>query len=226
MTRARVGSLGLSPPVVTPDARLETAAGPAGFPGTRRARARSRHSTTSHRRARAATRSGHSGPFLTAPGDGGKPRAGVVVAAHERVNDANLELASWLPERHKRLVLLAGTVGARQNEWFTLDDGSLELDGAEPVMRVPRVHNKSRRPKSIPLTAREALLSKEQLLARTAGTSRVFPNDKGAQWHRHRFRDEVWQPAVEAAGYDSLPFHMLRHTGISLMCRAGYRPGG
>jgi hypothetical protein len=48
------------------------------------------------------------------------------------------------------------------------------------VMRVPRVHNKSRRPKSIPLTAREALVLKEQLLARTAGTSLVFPNDKAA----------------------------------------------
>ena len=30
--------------------------------------------------------------------------------------------------------------------------------------------------------------------------------------------------ASSSAGYDSLPFHMLRHTAISLMCRAGYRP--
>ena len=91
-------------------------------------------------------------------------------------------------------------------------------------MRVPRTLNKSRRPKAIPLTAREALLLKEQLLARTAGTSLVFPNGKGAQWNRHRFRDQVWQPATEAAGYDALGFHQLRHTAISLMCRAGYRP--
>ena len=54
----------------------------------------------------------------------------------------------------------------------------------------------------------------------------VFPNDRGAQWNRHRFRDEVWQPAVEAAGYDSFPFHMLRHTAISLMCRAAIGPNG
>jgi integrase len=91
-------------------------------------------------------------------------------------------------------------------------------------MRVPRLLNKSRRPKAIPLTAREALLLKEQLLARTAGTSLVFPNGKGEQWNRHRFRDQVWQDAIEAAGYDSLGFHQLRHTAISLMCRAGYRP--
>jgi hypothetical protein len=43
-------------------------------------------------------------------------------------------------------------------------------------MQVPRTLNKSRRPKAIPLTAREAILLMEQLLARTAGTSLVFPN--------------------------------------------------
>ena len=83
---------------------------------------------------------------------------------------------------------------------------------------------KARPPKSIPLTQREALLLKEQLLARTAGTTLLFPNKKGEQWNRHRFRDQVWQSAIEAAGYDSLGFHQLRHTAISLMCRAGYRP--
>lgn len=36
--------------------------------------------------------------------------------------------------------------------------------------------------------------------------------------------DQVWQPAIEAAGYHSLGFHQLRHTAISLMSRAGYRP--
>jgi integrase len=115
-------------------------------------------------------------------------------------------------------------VGARQNEWFTLDERALELDGEEPVMRVPRMLNKSRQPKSIPLTAREALPLKEQLLARTAGTTLVFPNGKGEQWNRHRVRDQVWQSAIEAAGYESLGFHQLRDTAISLMCRAGYRP--
>jgi integrase len=134
------------------------------------------------------------------------------------------ELASWFPEDMKRLVLLAGTVGARQNEWFTLDQRQLELDGDEPVMRIPRTLNKSRRPKAIPLTPREALLLKEQLLARSAGTSLVFPNRKGEQWNRHRFRDQVWQPAIEAAGYESLGFHQLRHTAVSLMCSSGYRP--
>jgi site-specific recombinase XerD len=54
-------------------------------------------------------------------------------------------------------------------------------------------------------------LLKEQLLARTRGTSLVFPNAKGEQWNRHRFGEQVWQPGVEAAGYESLGFHQLRH---------------
>jgi integrase len=62
------------------------------------------------------------------------------------------------------------------------------------------------------------------LRRRRAGSSLVFPDNKGAQWNRHRFRDELWQPAVEATEYDSPPFHTLRHTAISPMCRAGYRP--
>jgi integrase len=147
-----------------------------------------------------------------------EPREGISLTPTELA-----ELASWFPEDTKRLVLLAGTVGARQNEWFTLDQRQLELDGDEPVMRIPRTLNKSRRPKTIPLTSREALLLKEQLLARTAGTSLVFPSRKGEQWNRHRFRDQVWQDAIEAAGYDSLGFHQPRHTAISLMCAAGYR---
>jgi hypothetical protein len=48
-------------------------------------------------------------------------------------------------------------------------------------MRIPRTLNKSRRPKAIPLTSREALLLKEQLLARTAGSTLLFPNKKGEQ---------------------------------------------
>jgi integrase len=97
-------------------------------------------------------------------------------------------------------VLLAGTVGARQAEWFGLDERMLELDGDEPVMRIPRTPNKSRRPRAIPLTSREALLLKEQLLARTAGSTLLFPNKKNEPWNRHRLRDQVWQSAIEAAG--------------------------
>jgi len=78
-------------------------------------------------------------------------------------------------------------------------------------------------PKSIPLTQQEALLPKEQLLAWIAGRRSSFRR-KEEQWNRHRFRDRVWQPATEAAGYDALGFHQPRHTAISLMCRAGYRP--
>jgi hypothetical protein len=53
-----------------------------------------------------------------------QPREGIALTPEELA-----ELASWITEHSKRLVLLAGTVGARQNEWFTLDEHQLELDG-------------------------------------------------------------------------------------------------
>lgn len=37
------------------------------------------------------------------------------------------ELASWFPEHARRLVLVAGQVGARQNVWFNLTDDLLDL---------------------------------------------------------------------------------------------------
>ena len=136
-----------------------------------RARKHPRSRRTSYELLKAVLRRAHErgqridGRILRIPAIPHTAREGIALTAEEL-----RELASWLPERHKRLVLLAGTVGARQNEWFTLDERSLELDGNEPVMRVPRIHNKSRRPRRS-RSPREALLLKEQLLARTAGTS-------------------------------------------------------
>lgn len=45
------------------------------------------------------------------------------------------ELASWFPEHSKRLVLVAGQVGARQNVWFNLTDDMLDLDAG--TMSIP-----------------------------------------------------------------------------------------
>jgi integrase len=49
-------------------------------------------------------------------------------------------------------------------------------------------------------------------------------NPKGGQWNRHCFREQALQPATDAAEYEMVGFHMFRHTAISLMCRARYRP--
>lgn len=145
------------------------------------------------------------------------------------------ELASWCPEHSARLILVAGQVGARQNFWFNLTDDMLDL--GEGTMPIPAELSKNRREHRVYLTRTEISLLREQLLARPAGTRLVFPNRRGEQWDRSRFREQVWTKAVEAAAkadreasgrtesvFDGFTFHLLRHTAGSLMALAELDP--
>jgi integrase len=142
------------------------------------------------------------------------------------------ELASWAPEHASRLILLAGQVGCRQNVWFNLTDEMVDLKAA--TITIPARFAKRRREHRIYLTELEASLLREQLLARAAGTSLVFPTVEGHKWAANRFRDRVWLRSVEAAIkndpnkrddalsiFEGFTFHMLRHTAASLMALAG-----
>jgi len=145
------------------------------------------------------------------------------------------ELASWFPEHSSRLVLVAGQVGARQAFWFGLTEDMLDLRGG--TMAIPAGLAKNRREHRVYLTALEVSLLREQLLARPGGTALVFPNGKGEEWDRSRFREQVWLKSVAAAArhdkqesgrdssvFDSFNFHWLRHTAGSLMALAGLDP--
>jgi integrase len=140
------------------------------------------------------------------------------------------ELASWFPEHSKRLVLLAGMVGARQRVWFELTDDLVDVDAA--TMTVPATLAKNRRDHVVYLTGVEARLFEEQLLRRCKGSAFVFPTPTGKQWTRSGFRERLWMPAVQAAAqsagamsvFDGFTFHLLRHTAASLMARAGMDP--
>jgi integrase len=137
------------------------------------------------------------------------------------------ELASWFPEHSKRLVLLAGMIGARQRVWFELTDELLDLSAQ--TLHVPAALAKNRRDHTVYLTGIEAKLFQEQLSVRAPGSSLVFPTPTGRQWTRSGFRGRVWVPAVAAATkaaegiawFDGLTFHHLRHTAASLMALAG-----
>jgi integrase len=146
-----------------------------------------------------------------------------------------LSLASWLPERVKRIVPFCGTVGLRFNEAVTLTDDRVDLDNG--TIFIPARLNKSRRPKPIPLAHIEAQLLREQLLARPPGTRVVFPTEKGSIYSHSGFQS-IWLPALLAAGHAhqqqkadgktivvvaDFRFHWLRHTAISLMARAGMK---
>ena len=127
------------------------------------------------------------------------------------------ELASWFPEQSKRLVLLAGMVGARQRVWFELTDDLLDLDTG--AMEIPPALSKNRRAHRIYLTDLEAGLFREQLLARAPGTALVFPTPTGCPWTRSGFRERVWVKATAAAArsdatFEHFNFHLLRHTAV------------
>lgn len=153
------------------------------------------------------------------------------------------ELASWMPERIKRIVPFVGTVGLRFTEATTLTDDRVDLDKGEIL--IPRDLNKSRRPKRIPLAAFEVQLLREQLLARPAGANVTFASARGGVYSKSGFR-KPWLKALLAAGLAHVPvdargepakdrsgrpvivadfkFHWLRHTAISLMATAGMTP--
>ncbi len=165
------------------------------------------------------------------------PRRGRALTVNELY-----ELTSWFPEHVKRLVLLAGQVGARQHVWLSMTDDMLDLDAG--TMAIAAELAKNRREHSIYLTPLEVTLFREQLVARAPGTRLVFPTKSGRRWMRNHFRKWAWVPAVTAAAahdrdengrassvygaidkdgtlVNGFTFHMLRHTAGSLMALAG-----
>lgn len=145
-----------------------------------------------------------------------------------------LGLASWLPERVKRIVPLCGTVGLRFTEAVTLTDDRVDLEAGTIV--IPARINKSRRPKPIPLARIEVQLLREQLLVRPRGTRVVFATERGGVYSHSGFQS-IFLPALLSAGLAheearnggrtivvaDFKFHWLRHTAISLMARAGMK---
>ncbi len=130
--------------------------------------------------------------------------------------------SSYLPNYIRRIIPLAGLVGARQRVWFELTEDLVDFDRQH--MRIPSALSKNRRPQHVTLIPTEIELLREQLAAREADTHLVFPTKQGHKWNRHHFRDRVWVRAVGAAGLEGFTFHMLRHTAASLMAFAGMDP--
>ena len=121
------------------------------------------------------------------------------------------ELASWFPEHARRLVLVAGQVGARQNVWFNLTDDLLDL--RNQTLTVPAELSKNKREHQVFLTDVEASILREQLLVRAPGTRLVFPSPTGKQWSRSGFRERVWMRAVREAAATN-----RRFDGFSSTC--------
>ena len=158
-----------------------------------------------------------------------EPREGRALEHYEL-----LDLASWLPERIRRIVPFCGTVGLRFSEAITLTDDRVDLEAG--TIFIPARINKSRRPKPIPLASVEAQLLREQLMARPTQTNVVFSTQQGGVYSHSGFKS-IWLPALLAAELAheepnrsgrmiivaDFKFHWLRHTAISLMARAGMK---
>jgi integrase len=141
------------------------------------------------------------------------------------------DLASWFPAHVSRLILLAGQIGCRQNVWFNLTDEMVDLKAG--TLTIPAGLAKRGLEHRIYLTGLELGLLRQQLMARPARASLVFPTVEGRKWTANRFRDRVWLQAIDAAVendpnrkergsvFEGFTFHMLRHTAASLMALAG-----
>lgn len=108
-------------------------------------------------------------------------------------------LAPRAPEHGRRALLFAGTVGMRWREVMTLTDA--RFDFAARTVFVPAGLCKEAADKTIDLTPAEALLVREQQLARAPGAATIFARVKGGSWAPdyggwHR---DVWAKAVRRA---------------------------
>lgn len=83
----------------------------------------------------------------------------------------------------------------------------------------PPKTSRSRRTIALPP---EAVAVLRDAIAGKAPEAFVFTNTAGQPWHRSRFHEGVWQPAIRAANLGKRPrVHDMRHTCASWMLRAG-----
>jgi hypothetical protein len=126
------------------------------------------------------------------------------------------ELASWFPEHSKRLVLLAGMIGARQRVWFEMTDDLLDL--ANGALAIPPDLAKNGRAHRVYLTSLEVRLFASSFSSGRLGlrsSSRPRPgscgpgagsaNDSGESQWRQPLRTTRLLPAGRASSRTS-PF--------------------
>lgn len=147
-------------------------------------------------------------------------------------------IAAEVHERYAPMVYLAGVLGLRWSEvaalrvkWIdffrstiTVAEAAPEVDG-RPITGEPK-SRAARRTLAIPPFIKDALaahLARRGLRAEDADEL-VFAAPGGGPLRASNFRNRVWTPAVEAAGYPDLTFHDLRHVATSLMVEGNEHP--
>lgn len=121
-------------------------------------------------------------------------------------------LASFVPERLRRGVLLLALTGLRISEFCALTDADVVLaDSPHFLIRKSKTIAGVRR---VYLTDHAAMLVREQMLARPASTV-LFPNEHGQPYDRHEMYGYIHR-AGHHSGLGPVRPHELRHTAVSL----------
>jgi integrase len=142
-------------------------------------------------------------------------------------------LADAMADRWRCTVYLAGVLGLRYGEVAALRRSDIDLvEGGE--LRVRRTltevgqrvefaspkSSASARTLVLPGPMADELVAHVELLA-LVDDDLLFADAQGRPIRRSRFRYQVFQPAVEAAGLTGLTFHGLRHSAATRWVAAG-----
>jgi integrase len=127
-------------------------------------------------------------------------------------------LASWSAE--PRLILFAGLSGLRQGECFALHDKDVHLKGryvfvSRGAYKGEPTRTKSRKRRRVYLCSEAVQVLREQLLARPAGASLVFPAPGSGMWRSENFMERVFRKAALRAGLGERDQEALQRRNLS-----------
>lgn len=144
------------------------------------------------------------------------------------------KLADAMPDRYRTLVLVAGLAGLRQGELHGLRRSDIDLERGTISVQRKRLRlasgetiedsPKSAAGRRVVAMPRQLVAELRQHISDFCGDSPdafVFTSPDGQPMEPSNFRDRVWLKATQAAGFEGLRLHDLRHTAGTLAARTG-----
>ncbi len=131
-------------------------------------------------------------------------------------------LADAVPDRWRAAVLLAAWAGLRSSEVAALRRHRLDLVAGTVTVAEPVKSEASKRTVAIPPHVLEELQHHLEHYAQPQPDGLVFVGPLGGPLRRSNFNEDVFRPAVKAAGLPpGITFHDLRGVSATLAARAG-----